>query len=515
MDEVAALEDKYLQFLSVNAGFIRHQLALRLLGYTGVAPMRDRFKDEIDGKKCRLLRDGSYVTWDDRPSDVLEEDGKKYIGWPLNNFIEEVIPHLKSRQSDRIQTDAEKKIFTPRPVAASIFNSKGGGQKTTTATHIAIVAALLGFRVLLIDGDPQATASTLMGYPFSQYPMSSKYSLHTALTDLYNSKVSHSEFNCLNYIRPSLFSNVSIITGSTHGSLIDILITKDENIVFEFINQLKDSGEFDLILTDTRPQSAYQDFAQYQAADFLINTLPASSTGIGSTCQGIFNYLAHNQNTASCIEARKNQLAIISTTCVENDPRHPSRTIYERIFSLTNDLASPSLNVQNYVPMTNIIADAHSAMETVFQQTNVDVPTSKTKRVIEALIEQFEQIFAKCIVPFWLNIDGEEVPREDVLSITGEIGDPLEFDSQPYEYLDLGFAFGITRHGEPATIEVSTRGKGVFSNNPNRFLKASDLSGDYKGNQIVMKNGRFYALSYNLDEIPNITPYVLRSNAAN
>lgn len=55
------------------------------------------------------------------------------------------------------------KPFT-RPVTLSVYVQKGGTAKTTTACNLAIQFSLMGLRVLLIDNDPQADATSMFGY---------------------------------------------------------------------------------------------------------------------------------------------------------------------------------------------------------------------------------------------------------------------------------------------------------------------------------------------------------------
>ena len=49
----------------------------------------------------------------------------------------------------------------------SVANGKGGAGKTTTACNVAGLAALAGWRVLLVDLDPQGNAGHLLGYTWA------------------------------------------------------------------------------------------------------------------------------------------------------------------------------------------------------------------------------------------------------------------------------------------------------------------------------------------------------------
>ena len=72
--------------------------------------------------------------------------------------LSDVMPFIRQERATKLRPPGAK------GVVLTVANFKGGVSKTTTAVTLAQGLALRGHRVLLVDLDPQGSATTLFGY---------------------------------------------------------------------------------------------------------------------------------------------------------------------------------------------------------------------------------------------------------------------------------------------------------------------------------------------------------------
>jgi chromosome partitioning protein len=160
----------------------------------------------------------------------------------------------------------------------AICNAKGGVGKTTTAVNLGAYLAAQGKRVLLIDFDPQANASSALG--------------HLQVPDglsIYHGITGAAEFSQL--VRPSMIYNFHFVPAAPHlaGALVELVdLPQREYFLRTFVNRIR--HEYDYILIDLPPSLSLLTVNGMIAADEIlipVQTEYYSLEGIGQLLETI------------------------------------------------------------------------------------------------------------------------------------------------------------------------------------------------------------------------------------
>ncbi len=141
----------------------------------------------------------------------------------------------------------------------SIFNQKGGVGKTTTNINLSCYLALEGFKILIVDIDPQGNTTSGLGID--------KSNLHFSLYDLF---VDNKDINSL-IIESEIIKNLYIIPSSIELSATEVELSNIQNrefILKDSLNKL--NNKFDFIFIDCPPSLGFLTLNALVASDSLI-----------------------------------------------------------------------------------------------------------------------------------------------------------------------------------------------------------------------------------------------------
>ena len=147
--------------------------------------------------------------------------------------------------------------MTPRVIA--VANQKGGVGKTTTAVNLAACIAEAGKRVLLVDLDPQANATSGLGLEKTQGG-----SAYQALLG---------EGSLLDKVRPTQYERLEIIPSELDLCGVEVELARQDNYLkraSDLLRPVVDSGRFDVILIDCAPSLGILTLNAFAAAQGLL-----------------------------------------------------------------------------------------------------------------------------------------------------------------------------------------------------------------------------------------------------
>ena len=141
----------------------------------------------------------------------------------------------------------------------AVANQKGGVGKTTTSVNLSACLAAAGQRVLLLDVDPQANATSGVGV--EKVEGASVY------------QVLLGEGALMDKIKPTAFERLHVIPSEVDLCGADIELSRMDNHLQRLnlaMQPVRDSGQFDLILIDCPPSLGILTLNAFASADWLL-----------------------------------------------------------------------------------------------------------------------------------------------------------------------------------------------------------------------------------------------------
>lgn len=142
----------------------------------------------------------------------------------------------------------------------SVVNQKGGVGKTTTSLNVSSALAVLGYKVLVIDFDPQGNLSS--GFGFNLQDRVNK-TIYDALTN------KNTDINSV--IFKTKIKNLDVLTSNTNLAAFEIEIFDKKDREFYLQNAINNiSTKYDYVIIDCPPSLGFLTINSLVCSDYVL-----------------------------------------------------------------------------------------------------------------------------------------------------------------------------------------------------------------------------------------------------
>lgn len=276
-------------------------------------------------------------------------------------------------------------------IVMCVGNFKGGVGKTTETVAFAQGLTLHGHKVCLIDLDPQASTTTLMGY----VPDAEIEENMTVMPLIYGE-----QFDLSYAPMETYWPNLDLIASSPAVFGADYALpsmqANDPN--FQFWTILDRALEplrnvYDVILIDTPPTLSYLSIASFMAADGIVMPLPPETLDFASSTQ-FYRQFVELFSTLQDSKAIKKDFEFIKVVVskVKSQTKIAGKQNTTDIIKTWIRETYPEILGNNEIPLTDIVTNASAEFKTIYDITRYDGSTRTYQRALEAFDSVVEEL---------------------------------------------------------------------------------------------------------------------------